>query len=81
MLMPDGWVDDRDLTFRRLFYTELGSGGHLLDVISRDNRDVHLADRVVARQVAWPRQGGAGWKGSGHGESMKICSYFCSNMP
>ncbi|GKT17873.1 hypothetical protein AVHY2522_16740 [Acidovorax sp. SUPP2522] len=60
MLMPDGWVDDRDLTFRRLFYTELRSGGHLLDVISRDNRDVHLADRVVARQAGGVAQAGQG---------------------
>jgi len=47
----DEWAADQDPTFRHLFYTELlpelRTKGHLLIVISHDDRYFHLADRVV----------------------------------
>ncbi|MFT3815673.1 MAG: cyclic peptide export ABC transporter [Acidovorax sp.] len=50
----DEWAADQDPTFRHLFYTELlpelRGRGHLLVVISHDDRYFHLADRVVRMQ-------------------------------
>lgn len=50
----DEWAADQDPTFRHLFYTELlpelRTKGHLLIVISHDDRYFHLADRVVRMQ-------------------------------
>jgi putative ATP-binding cassette transporter len=51
VLVFDEWAADQDPTFRHLFYTELlpelRAKGHLLVVISHDDRYFHLADRVV----------------------------------
>ncbi|PXX13679.1 putative ATP-binding cassette transporter [Nitrosomonas ureae] len=51
VLVFDEWAADQDPTFRHLFYTELlpelRTKGHLLVVISHDDRYFHLADRVV----------------------------------
>lgn len=51
ILVFDEWAADQDPTFRQLFYTELlpelRDKGHLLIVISHDDRYFHLADRVV----------------------------------
>jgi putative ATP-binding cassette transporter len=51
VLVFDEWAADQDPTFRHLFYTELlpelRAKGHLLIVISHDDRYFHLADRVV----------------------------------
>lgn len=50
-LVFDEWAADQDPTFRHLFYTELlpelRAKGHLLVVISHDDRYFYLADRVV----------------------------------
>lgn len=49
--MFDEWAADQDPTFRGLFYTELlpelRDKGHLLIVISRDDRYFHVADRII----------------------------------
>jgi len=51
VLVFDEWAADQDPAFRHLFYTELlpelRTKGHLLIVISHDDRYFHLADRVV----------------------------------
>ena len=51
MLVFDEWAADQDPAFRHLFYTEplpeLRAKGHLLVVISHDDRDFHVADRVL----------------------------------
>lgn len=51
VLVFDEWAADQDPAFRHLFYTELlpelRAKGHLLVVISHDDRYFHLADRVV----------------------------------
>jgi putative ATP-binding cassette transporter len=51
VLVFDEWAADQDPSFRHLFYTELlpelRAKGHLLVVISHDDRYFHLADRVV----------------------------------
>lgn len=51
VMVFDEWAADQDPTFRHLFYTELlpelRDKGHLLVVISHDDRYFHLADRVV----------------------------------
>ncbi|NDZ18040.1 cyclic peptide transporter [Variovorax sp. WS11] len=51
VLVFDEWAADQDPTFRHLFYTELlpelRAKGHLLVVISHDDRYFHLADRVL----------------------------------
>lgn len=51
VLVFDEWAADQDPTFRHLFYTELlpelRQMGHLVVVISHDDRYFHLADRVV----------------------------------
>lgn len=51
VLVFDEWAADQDPTFRHLFYTELlpelRAKGHLLVVISHDDRYFHLADRVI----------------------------------
>ncbi|UJP04505.1 MAG: cyclic peptide export ABC transporter [Nitrosomonas sp.] len=51
VLVFDEWAADQDPTFRHLFYTELlpelRAKGHLLIVISHDDRYFHVADRVV----------------------------------
>jgi putative ATP-binding cassette transporter len=51
VLVFDEWAADQDPTFRHLFYTELlpelRDKGHLLVVISHDDRYFHLADRVL----------------------------------
>ncbi|GKS74486.1 cyclic peptide export ABC transporter [Acidovorax sp. SUPP950] len=55
VLVFDEWAADQDPTFRHLFYTELlpelRAKGHLLVVISHDDRYFHLADRVVTMQA------------------------------
>ncbi|GKT25644.1 cyclic peptide export ABC transporter [Acidovorax sp. SUPP3334] len=55
VLVFDEWAADQDPTFRHLFYTELlpelRAKGHLLVVISHDDRYFHLADRVVAMRA------------------------------
>ncbi len=54
VLVFDEWAADQDPTFRHLFYTELlpelRASGHLLVVISHDDRYFHIADRVVRMQ-------------------------------
>ena len=54
VLVFDEWAADQDPAFRHLFYTELlpelRNKGHLLIVISHDDRYFHLADRVVRMQ-------------------------------
>jgi len=51
VLVFDEWAADQDPAFRHLFYTELlpelRAKGHLLVVISHDDRYFHVADRVV----------------------------------
>jgi putative ATP-binding cassette transporter len=51
VLVFDEWAADQDPTFRHLFYTELlpelRDKGHLLIVVSHDDRYFHLADRVI----------------------------------
>ncbi|MDO9469696.1 MAG: ATP-binding cassette domain-containing protein [Nitrosomonas sp.] len=51
VLVFDEWAADQDPAFRHLFYTELlpelRTKGHLLIVISHDDRYFYLADRVV----------------------------------
>lgn len=51
VLVFDEWAADQDPAFRHLFYTELlpelRAKGHLLVVISHDDRYFHLADRVI----------------------------------
>lgn len=51
VLVFDEWAADQDPTFRQLFYTELlpelRARGHLLVVISHDDRYFHVADRVL----------------------------------
>lgn len=51
VLVFDEWAADQDPTFRHLFYTELlpelRERGHLVVVISHDDRYFHVADRVV----------------------------------
>ncbi|CAG2157968.1 cyclic peptide export ABC transporter [Cupriavidus numazuensis] len=55
VLVFDEWAADQDPAFRHLFYTELlpelRERGHLLVVISHDDRYFHLADRVVRMQA------------------------------
>ncbi|SDE60759.1 cyclic peptide export ABC transporter [Paracidovorax valerianellae] len=55
VLVFDEWAADQDPTFRHLFYTELlpelRAKGHLLVVISHDDRYFHLADRVVTMRA------------------------------
>lgn len=55
VLVFDEWAADQDPAFRHLFYTELlpelRDRGHLLVVISHDDRYFHLADRVVRMQA------------------------------
>ncbi|PLQ00215.1 cyclic peptide export ABC transporter [Cupriavidus pauculus] len=55
VLVFDEWAADQDPAFRHLFYTELlpelRDRGHLLVVISHDDRYFHLADRVVTLQA------------------------------
>ncbi|MFC5522657.1 cyclic peptide export ABC transporter [Polaromonas jejuensis] len=51
ILMLDEWAADQDPAFRDQFYTELlpelRARGHLLLVITHDDRYFHLADRVL----------------------------------
>lgn len=51
ILVFDEWAADQDPTFRGLFYTELlpelRDKGHLLIVISHDDRYFHVADRII----------------------------------
>ena len=51
VLVFDEWAADQDPTFRHLFYTELlpelRDKGHLVIVVSHDDRYFHLADRVI----------------------------------
>jgi putative ATP-binding cassette transporter len=51
VLVFDEWASDQDPAFRHLFYTELlpelRAKGHLLVVISHDDRYFHVADRVL----------------------------------
>jgi len=70
VLVFDEWAADQDPTFRHLFYTELlpelRDKGHLVIVVSHDDRYFHLADRVIrmdhgrivegAASVARPRR-------------------------
>ncbi len=55
VLVFDEWAADQDPTFRHLFYTELlpelRARGHLLVVISHDDRYFHLADRVLTMKA------------------------------
>ncbi|MDM0009691.1 cyclic peptide export ABC transporter [Variovorax sp. J22G73] len=55
VLVFDEWAADQDPTFRHLFYTELlpelRAKGHLLVVISHDDRYFHLADRVITMRA------------------------------
>ncbi len=55
VLVFDEWAADQDPTFRHLFYTELlpelRAKGHLLVVISHDDRYFHLADRVITMKA------------------------------
>ena len=55
VLVFDEWAADQDPTFRHLFYTELlpelRARGHLLVVISHDDRYFHLADRVITMKA------------------------------
>ncbi|GKS83146.1 cyclic peptide export ABC transporter [Acidovorax sp. SUPP1855] len=55
VLVFDEWAADQDPTFRHLFYTELlpelRAKGHLLVVISHDDRYFHLADRLVCMRA------------------------------
>ena len=51
VMVFDEWAADQDPTFRRIFYTEilpeLRDKGHLLVVVSHDDRYFHVADRIV----------------------------------
>lgn len=51
VLVFDEWAADQDPAFRHLFYTELlpelCAKGHLLIVISHDDRYFHVADRII----------------------------------
>lgn len=65
VLVFDEWAADQDPAFRHLFYTELlpelRTKGHLLIVISHDDRYFYLADRVVqmaSGQIVDNREGG-----------------------
>lgn len=55
VLVFDEWAADQDPSFRHLFYTELlpelRAKGHLLVVISHDDRYFHLADRIVRMEA------------------------------
>ncbi|QFZ84112.1 cyclic peptide export ABC transporter [Variovorax paradoxus] len=55
VLVFDEWAADQDPSFRHLFYTELlpelRAKGHLLVVISHDDRYFHLADRVITMKA------------------------------
>jgi len=55
VLVFDEWAADQDPAFRHLFYTELlpelRAKGHLLVVISHDDRYFHLADRVITMRA------------------------------
>jgi len=55
VLVFDEWAADQDPTFRQLFYTELlpelRDRGHLVIVISHDDRYFPLADRVIHMQA------------------------------
>jgi putative ATP-binding cassette transporter len=55
VLVFDEWAADQDPAFRHLFYTELlpelRARGHLLVVISHDDRYFHLADRVITMRA------------------------------
>jgi putative pyoverdin transport system ATP-binding/permease protein len=55
VLVFDEWAADQDPTFRHLFYTELlpelRAKGHLLVVISHDDRYFHIADRVITMKA------------------------------
>ncbi|MBO9642803.1 MAG: cyclic peptide export ABC transporter [Pseudacidovorax sp.] len=55
VLVFDEWAADQDPTFRHLFYTELlpelRAKGHLLIVISHDDRYFHQADRVITMRA------------------------------
>ncbi len=55
VMVFDEWAADQDPAFRHLFYTELlpelRAKGHLLVVISHDDRYFHLADRVITMQA------------------------------
>jgi putative ATP-binding cassette transporter len=55
VLVFDEWAADQDPSFRHLFYTELlpelRAKGHLLVVISHDDRYFHVADRVLRMQA------------------------------
>ncbi|MCG8986942.1 cyclic peptide export ABC transporter [Delftia acidovorans] len=64
VLVFDEWAADQDPSFRHLFYTELlpelRARGHLLVVISHDDRYFHLADRIVrmeAGRMVLPQEG------------------------
>ena len=64
VLVFDEWAADQDPSFRHLFYTELlpelRARGHLLVVISHDDRYFHLADRIVrmeAGRMVLPQDG------------------------
>lgn len=52
VLVFDEWAADQDPAFRHLFYTELlpelKEKGHLLIVISHDDRYFHVADRILS---------------------------------
>lgn len=64
VLVFDEWAADQDPTFRHLFYTELlpelRTKGHLLVVISHDDRYFHLADRVVRMRAGRIEEDSAG---------------------
>lgn len=51
VMVFDEWAADQDPAFRHLFYTELlpelRDRGHMLVVISHDDRYFHLADRII----------------------------------
>ncbi|MDP9900693.1 cyclic peptide export ABC transporter [Variovorax ginsengisoli] len=70
VLVFDEWAADQDPTFRHLFYTELlpelRAKGHLLVVISHDDRYFHLADRIVTMRAGQVVQD----KGRAHLESL-----------
>ncbi|WP_226858766.1 cyclic peptide export ABC transporter [Diaphorobacter aerolatus] len=55
VMVFDEWAADQDPAFRHLFYTELlpelRAKGHLLVVISHDDRYFHLADRVITMRA------------------------------
>ena len=55
VLVFDEWAADQDPAFRHLFYTELlpelRAKGHMLVVISHDDRYFHVADRVITMRA------------------------------